>query len=171
MSDWLQANVGDILQALEADEIYQAGPAGLPCSILSAREIGRYVCKISWLSCWQGLECTFVHVVTDMALLSLLNALPEQTWRLYLNKQLHISLSYLDMVRANAARDSEELNEVLAEDGHHRFAFGDYTGAVLRSGLFWSIWENGIFAHRRHGIDMWHLPPPPRVISMIDRVY
>ena len=139
MSDSLQAIVGDILEALEADGIYQAGPAGLPCSILSTRELGRYLSIVSWQgTCWQGLEYTFVHVVTDMAMLSLLNALPEQSWRLYLNKQLRISLSYLDTVRAEAAGGGEELNVVLAEDGHHRFALGDYTDAVLRFGLFWS---------------------------------
>ena len=140
MSESLQAIVGDILQALEADGIYQAGPGGLPCSILSTREITGYLSMISWRgTCWEGLECmTFVHVVTDMAMLSLLNILPEQTWRLYLNKKLRIALSYLDTVRAEATRGGEELNVVLAENGYHRFALGDYTDAVLRFELCWS---------------------------------
>ena len=86
MSEPMQAIVGDILRALEADGIYQAAPAGFPCSMVTVSALGEW----NNLSGIQRVNpiITFVHVITDAALLSLLQKLSQTSWRDYLDGKL-----------------------------------------------------------------------------------
>ena len=145
MSDSLQGIIGAILQALEADGIYQAERSGLPCSILSAESISRAFQVFRHPPMSIGPRNTsphHQHVVTDMAMLSLLKRLSEETWRRYLDKELLLGLSYRSTVRMHANGDnrwSEEMNTVLAEYGYYPFATEDYTDALQRWGLVWEV--------------------------------
>ena len=145
MSDSLQGIIGAILQALEADGIYQAERSGLPCSILSAETIGRAfrIFRHPPISMSPpNTSLRYQHVVTDMAMLSLLKDLPEEMWRQYLNKELLLGLSYKYTIRMHVNGDnrrSEELNTVLADYGYYPFATDDYTDALPRWELVWEV--------------------------------
>ena len=78
----MQAIVGDILQALEAKGIYQVAPAGFPCSIVFVNALGDW----GYLSHSQRVNpaITYIHVMTDEAMLSLLQQWSEKNWRDYL---------------------------------------------------------------------------------------
>lgn len=129
VSDSLQGIIGDILRALEADGIYQAGPVGLPCSTLSVKT----VCSVNLP------QMTFVHVVTDMAMLSLLRDLPEEAWLLYIRGQWHLDLSYQAMVAIQETSEAGGLNTGLAEYGYYSFATDNYTHALLPWGPYFNI--------------------------------
>ena len=90
MSQSLQEKLGDLLQALEADGIYEAGPAGLPCSLLSVTTTIRPA--FSPLVPEDVPKMTFVHVMTDMDMLTLLQTLPETWWLRYLSGVRRLSL-------------------------------------------------------------------------------
>ena len=99
MSQSLQAKIGDILQALEADGIYEAGPAGLPYSLLSIRTTPPLLFIQSFqttppLAPKDTPKITFVHVLSDMAMLTLLQKLDEVWWLLYLRGELRLRLDW-----------------------------------------------------------------------------
>ena len=146
----MQAIVGDILRALEAIGIYQVAPARLPCSIVSVNALGDW----GYLSHSQRVNpaITYIHVMTDEAMLSLLQQWPEIMWRDYLNRKLsRLSLTEQIAVAVYANgihRPSEHLDlreEVLTSLGHQmriNFRYGSSVqtsepDALQCCGFFW----------------------------------
>ena len=113
----MQAIVGDILRALEADGIYQATPAGLPCSIVFVSALG------DWINLSRRRRVnpviTYMHYMTDVAMLSLLQQWPETMWKDYLRRAIRgVCLTH----QASVAVHAYDINKP-SEYLHKRYQF------------------------------------------------
>ena len=130
--------IGDILRQLEADGIFEAGPGGLPCSILSAKLIPQFF----YTPFPSVLQKTLLHVVTDMTMLSLLQDLSELIWRSYLARKVCVVLGYegsMEHHTAQVQRPGEWMNAGLDFFGISGFATDDYTDSLSRWRLCWEV--------------------------------
>lgn len=133
----LQGLTGDILRALEGAGIYRAGPPGLPCSILSAQTIADY--ETTSLT-------TIEHVVTDETMVSLLQDLPSDEWKEYLDGQFSLTLTeqYSTEVYATALhKPTEERESMPADRRCYNFLIDGRGGGLQCWGLWWqkSDWK------------------------------
>ena len=121
MSSSRRALIEDILQALEANRIYQAGPPGLPCSILFSKTVADRQASS---------HITFEHVVTDETMLSLLQGLSIAEWLEYASGQIRLELTEQAWVQVSATELHKPMKEREREpvQGRH-YGFFPHGGA------------------------------------------